>query len=42
MNTQIIIDYLTALSRNNNREWYHANKDDYKKANGEFEEFLQA
>lgn len=41
MNTQIIIDYLSALSMNNNREWYHANKDDYKKANSEFEKLLQ-
>ena len=41
MNTQIIMDYLTALSMNNNREWYHANKDDYKTANAEFEELLQ-
>ena len=42
MNTQLIIDYLSALSMNNNREWYHANKEDYKKANAEFEELLQA
>ncbi len=42
MNTTYIIDYLTALNMNNNREWYHANKDDYKKANAEFEELLQA
>lgn len=42
MNTQLIIDYLTALSENNNREWYHGNKDDYKKANAEFEKLLQA
>ena len=42
MNTQIIMDYLSALSTNNNREWYHANKDSYKKANAEFEELLQA
>ncbi len=41
MNTQFIIDYLSALSTNNNREWYHANKDDYKKANTEFEKLLQ-
>ena len=41
MNTQLIIDYLWALSMNNNREWYHANKDDFKKANAEFEEFLR-
>ncbi len=42
MNTQIIIDYLSALSMNNDREWYHANKDEYKKANAEFEKLLQA
>ena len=41
MNTQLIMDYLSALSRNNNREWYHANKEDYKKANAEFEKLLQ-
>lgn len=41
MNTQFMLDYLSALSMNNNREWYHANKDDYKKANAEFEKFLQ-
>lgn len=41
MNTQLIIDYLSALSMNNNREWYHANKEDFKKANAEFEEFLR-
>ncbi|MCI9576820.1 MAG: DUF2461 domain-containing protein [Clostridiales bacterium] len=41
MNTQFIIDYLSTLSMNNNREWYHANKDDYKKANAEFEKLLQ-
>ncbi len=42
MNTQFIIDYLFSLSMNNNREWYHANKDSYKKANAEFERLLQA
>ena len=41
MNTQLIIDYLSALSLNNNREWYHANKDSYKSANAEFENLLQ-
>ncbi|MCI9144613.1 MAG: DUF2461 domain-containing protein [Lachnospiraceae bacterium] len=41
MNTQFIVDYLSTLSANNNREWYHANKDDYKKANAEFESLLQ-
>lgn len=42
MNTQVIMEYLSSLSMNNNREWYHANKDDYKKANAEFEKLLQA
>ena len=41
MNTQFMLDYLSALSMNNNREWYHANKDDYKRANAEFEKLLQ-
>ena len=41
MNTAIILDYLSALSANNSREWYHANKEDYKKANAEFEKLLQ-
>ena len=42
MNTSLIMDYLSALSINNNRDWYHANKEDYKKANAEFEKLLQA
>lgn len=42
MNTQLIMDYLSELSRNNNREWYHANKNDYKKATIEFEKLIQA
>ncbi len=42
MNTQLMIDYLSALGMNNNREWYHANKEDFKKANAEFEELLQS
>ena len=42
MNTQLIIDYLSALEKNNNREWYHANKDAFKKANAEFESLLGA
>ena len=41
MDTQVILEYLSSLSMNNNREWYHANKDDYKKANAEFEKLLQ-
>ena len=41
MNTQKILDYLSALSMNNSRDWYHANKEDYKKANAAFEGLLQ-
>ena len=42
MNTQMILDYLTELSANNNREWYHAHKAEYHAANGRFEELIQA
>lgn len=42
IDTRFMMDYLTALDANNNREWYHANKDDYKKANAEFERLLEA
>ena len=42
MNPSFIMEYLSELSQNNNREWYHANKNDYKKANAEFESLLQA
>ncbi len=42
MDTQLILNYLTDLSMNNNREWYHANKDAFKKANAEFESLLDA
>ena len=41
MDTQFIMKYLSELSMNNNREWYHGNKEDYKKANAEFESLLQ-
>lgn len=42
MNTQMILDYLAALDANNNREWYHAHKEEYKEANAQFEELVQA
>ena len=42
MNTQMILGYLTELSANNNREWYHAHKAAYQAANGQFEELIQA
>ena len=32
-----IFDYLADLEQNNNREWYHANKERYQQANAEFE-----
>lgn len=35
-----IIEYLSGLSQNNNREWYHANKAQYKQANADFEGFI--
>lgn len=41
MDTQRILNYLSALNMNNNRDWYHANKEEYKKANAEFEGLLQ-
>ncbi len=36
-----IIEYLSDLEKNNNREWYHANKDRYQKANADFERFIE-
>ena len=42
MNTQMILDYLTQLSANNNREWYHTDKAEYQAANAQFEELIQA
>lgn len=42
MNSGIILDYLSGLSDNNNREWFHAHKEENKAASGQFEELLQA
>ncbi|MDE6603199.1 MAG: DUF2461 domain-containing protein [Lachnospiraceae bacterium] len=42
MNMQLMIDYLSSLAMNNNREWYHSNKEAYKRASAAFEELLQA
>ena len=42
MNTQMILDYLSSLSANNNREWYHAHKAEYQAANTQFEELIQS
>ncbi len=41
MNISAILQYLTDLSANNNREWYHAHKPEYKAANEEFEALVQ-
>lgn len=41
MDTSIILNYLTGLRENNNREWYHAHKAEYQKANGQFEALVQ-
>ena len=35
-----IITYLKELTKNNNREWYHAHKKEYKEANEEFLDLL--
>ncbi len=41
MNITAILKYLTDLRENNNREWYHAHKAEYKAANMEFETLIQ-
>lgn len=41
MNAEKILNYLSGLSRNNNREWYHLHKEEYKEANAQFEELVQ-
>ncbi len=42
MDTQLILKYLSDLSENNNREWYHAHKAENKAANIEFEALIGA
>ncbi len=41
MNTEQILHYLKELTENNNREWYHLHKAEYKEANAQFEALLQ-
>jgi uncharacterized protein (TIGR02453 family) len=41
MNTQQIFNYLSQLSENNNREWYHLHKAEYVEANAQFEALIQ-
>lgn len=40
MNSNTIISYLTDLENNNDREWYHAHKGEYRQASAEFEQLL--
>lgn len=42
MDTKRILDYLSQLSENNNRDWYRAHRDEYRAANAAFEELLRA
>ena len=42
MNTQLILNYLSDLNVNNNREWYHEHKAENKAANTEFEALVGA
>jgi uncharacterized protein (TIGR02453 family) len=37
----MILNYLSALETNNNREWYHANKKLYQEANAKFEQLIE-
>lgn len=41
MNMEVILNYLSELSQNNNREWYHAHKEEFKEANAEFEAVIR-
>lgn len=36
-----ILDFLSDLTKNNNREWFQEHKEDYEKAKNEFEEQIQ-
>ncbi len=40
-NRKIILDYLTALQAHNDREWFHAHKEEYQGAKEEFEDLIQ-
>ena len=41
MNAKLMLDYLSSLSANNNREWYHGHKKEYGQAFAEFEKLVQ-
>lgn len=40
MSWKVILDYLSALEQNNNRDWFHQNKERYQQAKQSFEEFI--
>lgn len=40
MSMKLILDYLSALEENNNREWFHANKEQYQAAGRAFEGWI--
>ncbi len=42
MNTEFMLHYLSELERNNDREWFHANKEQYKTAVYYFEDLVQS
>ena len=35
-----ILDFLTVLKDNNNKDWFHANRKDYDEAKSDFEGFI--
>jgi len=41
MDTKLILNFLTDLSKNNNREWFEANKSRFVEAKAAFEEMVQ-
>ncbi len=41
MHTLTMLEYLSMLSANNNREWYHEHKKENKEAAGQFEQLVQ-
>src|SRR5882757_4348725 len=42
MDSEEILKFLTALAKNNNREWFEKNKERYLTAKDEFEKFVTA
>ena len=40
MISKLTLNFLTDLHQNNTRDWYHANKDRYKDAIGNFEDLV--